>query len=619
MTRWTWAKARMAFKYASTLCAVIAVQALSVCGTSAEPVHGLSSFGDLKYKPGFAHFDYVNPAAPKGGRLVTIGTQALSTFDSFNAFILKGDAAQGVAELVYDSLMTRATDEPDSLYGLLAESADVAADKRSVVFKIRPEAKFADGTPVTAADCVFTFQALKEKGHPMFGSLLRNVESATAVDALSVRYTFKGDEIRDLPLVVAVMPVLPKAFYDTHPFDQSWLDRPLGSGPYKIGDYNQGSSVTFTRRTDYWGKDLNVTRGRFNFDEVKYDYYRLRTAGMQALKAGLVDLREEFTSKDWATAYDIAPVHEGKMNLKLMPDQNPSGTQGYWINTRRAKFADVRVRQALGYAFDFEWANKHLFYNAYKRTASYFENSALKASGLPSAGELALLEPFRDKVAAEVFGEAQTPPVSNGSGSDRKMMAEAERLLNAAGYVKKDGKRITPDGQLFSIEFLISDPSSERILARFISNLQGIGIDASARMVDEAQYLRRVKAFDYDIASSRFTMQITPGPELKIFFGSEAAASEGSFNMAGIKDPVADALIAKIVTSRSREELQTAGRALDRVLLAGYYWVPNWYQSTHKLAFWDKFEWPKQQPLYDTGILDTWWYASDKAAKLTSN
>ena len=596
-----------------------ALMAFHAAPVIAEPSHGISVFGDLKYKPGFAHFDYVDPAAPKGGKFVTIGTQALDTFDSFNAFILKGDAAQGMLELVYDALMTRAADEPDSMYGLIAESADVAADKRSVTFKMRPEAKFADGTAVTANDCVFTFTALKSKGHPMYRNVLGNVETATALDPHTIRYTFTGDELRDLPQVVASMPVLPQAFYDTHPFEETWLHRPLGSGPYKIGDFNQGTSVTFVRRLDYWGLDLNVMRGRFNFDEVRYDYFRLRTAGVQALKAGVIDLREEFTSKEWATGYDIAPVRDGRMKLKTLPDQNPSGTQGYWINGRRGKFADIRVRQALEYAFDFEWANKNLFFNAYKRTQSFFENSPLKAVGQPTAAELALLEPFKGKLPPEVFGEPYEPAVSDGSGSDRKMMSEAGRLLTTAGYLIKDGKRVMPSGAPFDIEFLINDPSSARILGGFVSNLERLGITVTVRQVDEAQYLRRTKSFDYDIVSSRFSMQKTPGPELKNYFGSEAATYDGSFNMSGIKDPVVDQLMIKVATADTRENLQAAGRALDRVLRAGHYWVPNWYKAAHTIALWDKFGAPARAPHYDTGIVDTWWYDRDKAAKLVIN
>ena len=585
----------------------------------AEPSHGMSVFGDLKYKAGFAHFDYVNPNAPKGGKIVTIGTRAQDTFDSFNAFILKGDAAQGLHELVYEPLMVRAADEPDAMYGLIAESADIAADKHSVTFKLRAEAKFADGTPVTADDCVFSFETLKTKGHPAYGSILRNVEGATAIDARTLRYTFKGEEVRDLPEVVASMPVLPRRFYDEHPFQETWLHKPLGSGPYKVGEFTQGASVSYMRRPDYWAKDLAVIRGRWNFDEIRYDYFRARTSGAQALKAGMVDLREEFTSKDWATGYDIQPVRDGKMVLKTLPDQNPSGTQGYFINTRREKFADVRVRLALDHAFDFEWANKNLFFGLYKRTESYFENSALKASGKPSPAELALLEPFKDKLPAEVFGEAYVPAVTDGTGTDRKTMSESGKLLTAAGYVLKDGKRLTPKGEPFEIEFLINDPSSERIIGGFVLNLQKLGVTTSIRMVDEAQYIRRTKSFDYDIIGARFTMQMTPGPELKNFFGSEAASYDGSYNMAGIKDPTVDALIGKVATANSREELQVAGRALDRVLRSGHYWVSNWYKAAHHIAFWDKFRWPDKQPSFDTGILDTWWYDPEKAAKLATN
>lgn len=592
---------------------------LSARVAMAEPSHGLSIFNDLKYKKDFAHFDYVNPNAPKGGRLATIGTQALDTFDSFNAFIVKGNAAQGILELVYDQLMTRAYDEPDAMYGLVAESADVAADRRSVTFKLRAAARFSDGTPVTADDCVFSFQALKEKGHPMYGNVLRNVEAAVALDPLTVRYTFKGDELRDLPSVVASMPVLPRAFYATHPFEETWLDAPLGSGPYKLASFNQGASVTFARRDDYWARDLNVNRGRFNFDEIRYDYYRLRTAGVQALKAGAIDLREEFTSKEWATGYDIPPVRDGRMLLKTLPDKNPSGTQGYFINTRRAKFADPRVRLALDYAFDFEWANKHLFFGAYKRTESYFENSDLKASGPPSPAELALLQPHRNELPSEVLGPAYVPPVSGGSGSDRKLMGEAAKLLAAAGYGLKDGKRIMPNGEQFEIEFLINDPSSERILNGFVESLKRLGIAAFIRQVDEAQYLQRTKSFDFDIIGARFSMQITPGPELKNFYGSEAAGAEGSYNLAGIRNSSIDALMLAVAKADSRERLDIAGRALDRALRAGHYWVSNWYKAAHTIAFWDKFGWPDRKPDFDTGIVDTWWYDKAKAAKLATN
>ncbi len=599
-----------------TIRTALAVTLLAFGSASAEPRHGLSTFGDLKYPAGFKHFDYVNPAAPKGGRIVTMGTSALDTFDSFNAVILKGDAAQGLLEHVYDTLMVRAMDEPDALYGLVAESVDLAADRRSVTFKLRPAAKFADGTPVTAADCAFSFAALKEKGHPLYSSVLRNVTSAVALDPQTIRYTFEGDQIRDLPNIVASLPVLPKAFYDKQKFDETWLEKPLGSGPYAVGSFSQGAFVQYVRRPDYWARDLNVNIGRRNFDEIRYEYFRERTASLQALKGGTLDLREEFTSKEWATGYDIPAAREKRLLLRTLPDENPSGTQGFWINTRLPKFADPRVRRALDLAFDYEWTNRNLFFNAYKRTASYFENSPLKAHGAPTVAERVLLEPFRDKLPATVFGEPYVPPISDASGQDRKLLAEAARLLTEAGYVVKDSKRMTPAGVPFEIEFLITDPSSERFLGNYVQNLQRLGVTVTQRKIDEAQYQRRIKSFEYDIVGGRFVMQLTPGLELKNFFGSEAAGAEGSYNKAGIKDPVIDALIERVVAAKNREELNTAARALDRVLRSGHYWVSNWYKAAHTVAFWDKFGWPETKPPYDRAILDTWWFDAAKAAKL---
>jgi microcin C transport system substrate-binding protein len=598
--------------------------ALGMVSANAEPRHGLSVFGDLKYAAGFKHYDYVNPDAPKGGRIVTTGVFALDSFDSFNAMILKGDAAQGIAgylregvsSLIYDSLMDKALDEPDSYYGLVAESADIAADRRSVTFKLRPEAKFADGTPVTADDCVFSFTALKEKGYPTYGMLLRNVAKATALDRLTLRYDFSGDQLRDLPTVVAQLPILPKAFYDTHKFDETWLDRPLGSGPYAVGAFSQGQYVSFMRRPDYWARDLAVVRGRWNFGEIRFEYFRDRVASFEGIRSGLLDLREEFTSRDWATGYEIAPVREGRLLRRVLPDENPSGTQGFWINTRLAKFADPRVRRALDLAFDYEWTNKNIFFSAYKRTHSYFENSPLKAVGAPHGAELVLLEPFRDKLPASVFGEVYVPPVSDGTGQDRKHLGEAARLLTEAGLVLKDGKRLTPAGAPFVIEYLSSDPVSERYLGGYVQNLQRLGIQLSIRKVDSAQYQRRLKSFDYDMVGGRFTMSMTPGPELKNFFGSDAAKQDGTNNLSGISDPIVDALIERVVAAGSREDLTVAARALDRVLRAGHYWVPNWYKGSHTLAFWDKFGWPEKKPPYDRAVLDTWWFDAAKAAKL---
>ncbi len=587
--------------------AFVVMSMAAVLPAGAEPRHGLSAFGELKYPADFKHFDYVNPDAPKGGRLSSTGTGGTKTFDSFNSFILKGDAAQGLGYL-FDSLMTRAQDEPDAVYSLVATSAEVAPDGRSVVFNLHPEAKFADGTPVTADDVVFSFDTIKAKGHPQYSLALRDVAKAEAIDPHTVRYEFKGDLIRDLPLVVAELPVLSKAFYTKHPFDQSSLEKPLGSGPYEIGAYKAGTFVSYKRRPDYWAKDLPVNRGRFNFDEIRYEYYRDRTLELEGLKSGDFDYREEFTSIDWATGYDVPAVKEGRLQRLIMPDGRPSGAQGFFINTRREPFKDKRVREALDYAFDFEWSNKNLFFDLYARTHSFFENSDLKAVGPPSAEELALLEPFKDKLPPEVFGEPYTPPVSDGSGRDRKLLRRAHELLTAAGY--------GPDGKKLKVEILSFESGFDRIIIPYIENLKRIGVDASLRRVDPAQYERRIKSFDFDLAIQRYALRLTPGIEIKGYWGSQAADMDGSFNLAGIKDPVVDALIDRVVEAKSRAELTVAARALDRVLRAGNYWVPQWYKASHNSAFWDIYGRPEIKPKYDDGVIDTWWYDADKAAKL---
>jgi microcin C transport system substrate-binding protein len=582
---------------------------------SAEPRHGISIFGDLKYPADFKHFEYVNPEAPKGGRLATMGTGALQTFNSFNGYILKGDVAQGLG-LTFDSLMVRATDEPDSMYGLVAKSADIAADRLSVTFVLRSEAKFSDGQPLTADDVAFTFDTLKAKGHPQYRLLLRDVVKCEALDPATVRFSFQGDQIRDLPLLVAGLPVLSKTFYATRNFEETTLEPVLGSGPYKIGEFTQGKFVTYQRRTDYWGKDLPVNRGRYNFDEVRLDYYADRTAALEGFKAGIYDVREEFTAKDWISSYDFPAVKEGRVVKVTLPDENPSGTQGFFINQRRAKFADVRVRRALDLAFDFEWTSNNIFSNVYTRTQSYFENSPMKATGKPSPEELALLEPLRTQLPPEVFGEPYLPPVSNASGEDRKLLREADALLNAAGFGVKDGRRVNDKGVVLDIEFLIVDPSSERLLGGYVSNLKRIGIAASLRRIDPAQYERRVKEFDFDIVTTRFVMSLTPGSELRAYFGSETAEMAGSRNLAGIKNPAVDALIVRLGEAKSRAEVHTVAAALDRVLRANNYWVSHYFKASHHVAYWDKFARPATKPKYARGIDDTWWIDAAKAAKL---
>jgi microcin C transport system substrate-binding protein len=595
---------------------VAAVAGLLVCSPAqAEPKHGVSIFGDLKYAADFPHFDYADPNAPKGGRLVTIGTAGITTFDSFNGFILKGDAAQGI-ELIFDTLMARAFDEPDAMYGLVAKSVEVAQDKKAVTFELRPEAKFADGSRLTAEDVCDTFRLLKTAGHERIRITIADAKECQILSPTTVAYRFEGDNTRDLPLIVAALPIFSKAYYQAHDFSKSTLEPPLGSGPYKIGPFRQGQHVTYVRRDDYWAKDLPVNRGQYNFDEIRYEYFRDRNAELEALKAGILDLREEFTSKSWATEYNIAAIKEGRLIKESLPDETMSGAQGFFINMRREKFKDVRVRQALDLAFDFEWSNAVLFYDQYKRTSSVFEGGDLEAEGKPSPQELELLDQMRAELRPEVFEEAYSPPKSNGSGADRKLLKTASELLDQAGWTVKDSVRQNAKGERLTIEFLEDDQTFERVMTPYIRNLRVIGINATIRLVDEAQFQQRLKDFDYDITIQRYSLPETPGVDLRAFFGSQSAAAPGSYNLSGLALKPVDKLIDRIVTAQSREELKTAARALDRVLRAEHFWVPHWHKRAYNLVYWDIFGRPKVKPKYDRGVISTWWTDADKAASL---
>ncbi len=599
------------------LAAAVLALTLGAAAAAAEPRHGLSVFGDLKYPADFTHFDYVNPDAPKGGKMSLIGPSAIETFDSFNGYILRGDPAQGL-DLLFDSLMARATDEPDAMYGLVAKTADVAEDRRSVTFQLREEARFSDGTALTAEDVCDSFRLLSTEGHERIRITIRDVEACDVLGPHEVRFRFKGERTRDLPLTVAGLPIFSKAYYAKADFTKSTLEPPLGSGPYLIKSFQPGQYVAYGRRDDYWAKDLAVNRGRYNFDEVRFEYFRERTAAFEALKAGKLDLREEFTSRDWATGYDFPALKDGRVVKVELPDETPSGAQGFFINLRRDKFQDIRVREALNLAFDYEWTNKNLFFGLYKRTASFFELSPLKAEGLPPPDELALLEPFRASLRPEVFGEPVVPPVSDGSGQDRKLLRQASQLLDEAGWVQDGTVRRNAQGQTLDIEFLITSPVFERILGPYVKNLKLLGVNATIRTVDEAQYQSRMESYDYDVISSRFMAGLTPGDGLRIFFGSESANRPGTYNMSGVASPAIDALIDKVVEARTREELDVAGRALDRVLRAEQFWVPNWHKGSHWLAYWDKFGRPETKPKYDRGIIDTWWYDEAKAKRIAS-
>ncbi len=581
--------------------------------------HGISAFGDLKYPAGFKHFDYVNPDAPKGGLFSQIGpnqqyNQNFLTFNSLNSYILKGDAAQGM-ELTFATLMAAAADEPDGMYGLAARAVIVAADGLTYRFLLRPQAKFHDGSRITAPDVAFSLGLLKEKGHPIIHQLTRDMISAEAADDATVVVRFAPKRGRDVPLFIAQLPIFSRAYYATKSFDETSLDVPLGSGAYKVGRFEAGRYIEYERVKDWWGAALPVARGLHNFDVVRFEFYRDRDVAFEGFTGKSYLFREEFTSRLWATRYDFPAIRDGRVRREQLPDDTPSGAQGWFINTRREKFNDRRLREALIYAFDFEWTNKNIMYGAYKRTVSVFQNSDMMAQGMPSAGELALLEPFRGQVPDEVFGEPFVPPVSDGSGQDRAMLRKAAGLLQSAGIGLKDGKRVTPKGERIIIEFLIDEQSFQPHHLPFIKNLATLGIEASVRIVDAVQYHARVDGFDFDIAIDRFSFSSTPGDGLRTYFTAQAAATKGTQNLAGIADPVMDALTEQVIAAPTREALVIACRALDRLFRAGRYWIPQWYNPAHRIAYWDVFGHPATKPRYARGIPETWWYDRDKAAK----
>jgi microcin C transport system substrate-binding protein len=602
--------------------AAVAAASSRVISASAQNAdrHGISAFGDLKYPPDFPHFSYVNPNAPKGGVFSQIGpnrqfNQSFQTFNSLNSFVLKGDAAQGM-ELTFAALMVRSGDEADAMYGLAASSVRISDDELTYRFTLRSQAKFHDGTPLTAHDVVWSLTTLKEKGHPIITQQLRDFTGAEAADDRTVIVRFAEKRGRDVPLFVAALPIFSRTYYSKKPFDESTLDIPLGSGAYKVGRFQVGHFIEFERVTDWWGADLPVSRGQSNFDTLRFEYYRDREVGFEGFTAKNYLFREEFTSRTWATRYDFPAFKEGRVKRDVLPDDTPSGAQGWFINTRRDKFKDRRVREALIDAFDFEWTNKNIMYGSYERTHSVFQNSPMMAKGKPDAAELALLEPFRGKLPDEVFGEPYVPPVTDGSGQDRQWLRRGAQLLNDAGYTLNKGKRVLPSGKPITIEFLIDEPTFQPHHLPYIKNLSVLGIDATLRVVDPVQYRARVDGFDFDITVERFSFSATPGDSLRTFFSSQAAATKGTQNLAGIADPAVDTLVDIIIAAKTRAELTAACKALDRVIRAGRYWIPHWYKASHWIAYWDVFGHPASKPRYFRGIPETWWYDRDKAAKL---
>jgi microcin C transport system substrate-binding protein len=581
--------------------------------------HGMSAFGDLKYPPGFKHSDYVRPDAPKGGRFSQIGpsiqyNQNFLTFNSLNSYILRGDAAQGM-ELTFATLMASAMDEPDSMYGLAARAVAISRDGLTYRFLIRPEITFHDGSPLTAHDVAFSLNLLKEKGHPIIMQLMRDVKGAEAPDKDTVVVRFAPKRGRDVPLFVAGLPIFSRAYYSAHKFDETTLDPPLGSGAYKVGRFEPGRFIEYDRVKDWWGAKLPVAVGQSNFDVVRYEFYRDRDVGFEGFTAGSYLFREEFSSRTWATRYNFPAIEDGRVKKDVLPDDTPSGAQGWFINTRREKFKSPKLREALIDAFDFEWTNRTIMYGSYQRVVSLFQNSNMMAQGKPGADELALLAPFRGRVPEEVFGEPYVPPVSDGSGHDRALLRKAARLLNEAGYPIKNGKRVGPNGERITIEFLAGDASMQPHHLPYIRNLATLGIDANLRIVDPVQYRARIDDFDFDMTSLRMSMSSTPGDGLRAVLSSQAAKIKGSQNLAGISDPVIDALIEKIIAADSRPALIAACRALDRVFRAGRYWVPHWYKPSHWIAYWDVFDRPATKPRYGRGVLETWWYDPNRANK----
>ena len=579
--------------------------------------YGLSSFGDLALPPDFPHFSYVNPEAPTGGLLSlqitnTAGNQNFDTFDTLNIYSWKGDGAAGMSA-TFDTLMTANGDEPDSVYGLLAKSVRVSNDKLDYRFRLRPEAKFFDGSRVSAADVAFSLNILKEKGHPVYAQLLKEVELAAAEGDQVVHVRFVKNRSRDAHLIVVGMPVFSAAWWKGRDFAAATLDAPLGSGAYKVKTFEQGRFIEFERDPNYWGAKLPVNLGQNNFDRLRFEYYRERQVAFEAFKAGAINYHEEYTSRFWATAYDFPAAKDGRVKKEVLHNGAPSSTQGWYLNTRREQFRDPRVREAIGLAFDFTWTNKNVMYSAYKRIVSFFPNTDMEAKGAPGPDELKLLALFRDKLPPSVFGDPYVPPESDGSGFDRKLLKQAYELLLGAGC-KRNGEVLTlPNGKPLTVEFLDFSSALQPHTMPFIQNLGKLGIQANMRIVDAAQYKSRTDAFDFDVVTQAMGGSTTPGADLRVVYTSAAAAQNGSRNLAGIADPVVDALVETIATAKSRPELNSACRALDRVLRAGHYWVPMWYRDTAWVAYWDAFSRPGRQPRLGTGAPGAWWWDEGKA------
>lgn len=583
-----------------------------------EKLHGLSAFGNLKYPADFPRFDDASTSAPKGGTFAFMPSnwafnQNIQTFNTLNTFVLKGDAPPRM-ELCYDSLMTGSPDEPDSLYCALAASVEISADRNRYVFVLRPQARFHDGSRVTAADVAFSYNILREQGHPALTQALRDVTQANALSDDTFELVFNGEQSDRAILSSVGLPILSAAYHAENPIDASTLTPPLSSGPWRVKRLEAGKYIEYERVLDYWAKDLPFAVGFNHFDVLRIEFFRDRVAPFEAFKKGDIFWREEFTSKTWATEYNFPAVEDGRVIKREFSSELVPTMQGWAINSRRAKFSDPRTREAIGLCFDFEWTNKNQFYGAYQRSASVFETSEFKAAGLPAADEIALLEPYRDQLPEEVFAEAVLPYVSDGSGSDRRALRRATVLLKEAGWTRQDGRLVNGDGEPLSIEFLIRSPTFERVLGNFVENLKKIGADPSIRLVDPSQFQARLDEYDFDVVGIAARFGASPTAEsLRFFFHSESADINGTRNFPAIKSPVLDGLLERMKSVSSREELGTILRAMDRVLRPMHLWIPNWHAANHRVAYWDMFGFREPKPDYSFSPESTWWYDEEKA------
>jgi len=594
------------------LCGCTLLTLAAVTAVAAPGSHALTLYGEPPaYAEDFSHFAYVNPHAPKGG---TLRLSGFGSFDSLNGFISRGASADQLS-LIYDTLTFHALDEPFTEYGLVAERIERADDNTWVRFHLRPEARFHDGSPITAADVVFTFNTLVEQGAPFYKAYYGGVKEVVADDERSVTFHFHNGNNRELALVLGQLPVLPAHYWADKDFSKTTLQPPLGSGPYKILNVNSGRNISYERIKDYWAADLPVQRGFYNVDRIVIDYYRDTGVALEAFKAGQFDLNQEVSAKNWATGYDSPPLREGAIVKEEIPNLNVQGMQGFIFNLRRPVFQDVRVRKAISLLFDFEWSNSALFHNAYTRSVSYFDNSELAASGLPSADELSLLEPWRETLPAGAFGEAYTPPKTDGTGIIREQMREAYSLLQDAGWNIVDDRLVNAQGEHLSFEFLITQADFERVLLPFKRNLASLGIELVLRRVDVSQYINRLRSRDFDMVVSGYGQSNSPGNEQREYWHSSSADNPGSRNLMGLRNPAVDALVEGLIHADSRESLITHTRALDRALLAGHYLIPNFHTKAYRVAHWDKFSRPEISPRYDLGLF-TWWVDAEKAAAL---